>query len=178
MSVKIRPFRSGGWEVDIRVLLPNGEELRERKKAPVTSKSGAQRWGQDRERHLLQHGRPEPKKEVPTVQEFASRFLDGHARANRQKPSGIAAKETILRTHLLPIFASQRLDQIDSEQVQRLKLHLHGKAPKTVNNVLSVLNVLLKNESRALTQPDLWARNSVAYARTPGAVAVRFLVTS
>jgi hypothetical protein len=27
-------------------------------------------------------------------------------------------------------------------------------------------------------RPDLWARNSVAYARTPGAVAVRFLVTS
>jgi transposase len=37
---------------------------------------------------------------------------------------------------------------------------------------------LLKNESRALTQPDLWTRNSVAYAHTPEAVAVRFLVTS
>jgi transposase len=37
---------------------------------------------------------------------------------------------------------------------------------------------ILKNESRALTQPDLWARNSVAYAHTPEAVAVRFLVTS
>jgi transposase len=36
---------------------------------------------------------------------------------------------------------------------------------------------ILKNESRALTQPDLWARNSVAYAHTPEAVAVRFLVT-
>ena len=37
---------------------------------------------------------------------------------------------------------------------------------------------ILKNESRALVRPDLWASNSVAYARTPGAVAVRFLVTS
>ena len=37
---------------------------------------------------------------------------------------------------------------------------------------------ILKNESRALTQPDLWARNSAAYAHTPEAVAVRFLVTS
>lgn len=37
---------------------------------------------------------------------------------------------------------------------------------------------ILKNESRALTRPDLWARNSVAYAHKPGAVAVRFLVTS
>ena len=37
---------------------------------------------------------------------------------------------------------------------------------------------VLKNESRALTQPELWARNPVAYAHTPEAVAVRFLVTS
>jgi hypothetical protein len=38
-------------------------------------------------------------------------------------------------------------------------------------------DVVQKNESRAFTQPDLWARNSVAYAHTPEAVAVRFLVT-
>ena len=37
---------------------------------------------------------------------------------------------------------------------------------------------ILKNESRALVRPHLWARNSVAYAHTPEAVAVRFLVTS
>jgi hypothetical protein len=38
-------------------------------------------------------------REVPTLREFAPRFLDGHARANRQKPSGIAAKEMIIRVH-------------------------------------------------------------------------------
>ena len=54
------------------------------------------RWGQDRERHLLLNGKPRPTKEVPTLAEFAPRFMDGYARANRQKPSGIAAKETIL----------------------------------------------------------------------------------
>lgn len=37
---------------------------------------------------------------------------------------------------------------------------------------------LLRNESRALDRPDLWARNSVSYARTPKAVTVCFLVTS
>jgi transposase len=46
------------------------------------------------------------------------------------------------------------------------------------NRILQEEREILKNESRALVQPDLWARNSVAYARTPGAVAVRFLVTS
>ena len=46
------------------------------------------------------------------------------------------------------------------------------------NRILQEERDILKNESRALTQPDLWARNSVAYAHAPEAVAVRFLVTS
>ena len=46
------------------------------------------------------------------------------------------------------------------------------------NRILQEERDILKNESRALVRPDLWARNSMAYARTPGAVAVRFLVTS
>src|ERR1700730_3633326 len=66
MSVKIRPYRTGGWEVDVTVRLPNGSRLRERSKAPVSSKSAAQRWGEDRERHLLQHRPVEDKKGEPT----------------------------------------------------------------------------------------------------------------
>ena len=46
------------------------------------------------------------------------------------------------------------------------------------NRILQEEREILKNESRALTQPDLWARNSAAYAHAPEAVAVRFLVTS
>ena len=44
--------------------------------------------------------------------------------------------------------------------------------------LLEERDIILKNESRALVRRDLWARNSVAYAYTPEAVAVRFLVTS
>ena len=46
------------------------------------------------------------------------------------------------------------------------------------NRILREERDILKNESRALERPDLWARNSRTYAHTPGAVAVRFLVTS
>jgi integrase len=70
--------------------------------------------------------------------------MDGHARANRQKPSGIAAKEMILRVHLLPALGHKRIDSIKSEDVQRLKRSLEAKAPKTVNNILAVLSVILK----------------------------------
>jgi len=70
--------------------------------------------------------------------------LDGHARANQQKPGGIAHKDSVLRTHLIPQLGSKRLDAITTEDVQRLKHHLRDKAPKTVNNVLTVLGTLLK----------------------------------
>ncbi len=88
MSVRVVPYRTGGWEVDIRVVLPDGSRRRERKKLALPSKSGARRWAEARERTLLTHrpaDAPKPRKEVPTLQEFAERFLDGYARANQHK---------------------------------------------------------------------------------------------
>ena len=47
MSVTIRPYRRGGWEVDIRVVTPDGtREFRVRKRAPVSSRSAAARWAE------------------------------------------------------------------------------------------------------------------------------------
>ena len=44
MSVTVRPYVNGGWEVDIRVQLPDGSVIRERKKAAASSKLAAQKW--------------------------------------------------------------------------------------------------------------------------------------
>jgi integrase len=143
MSVTVRTYRRGGWMVDINTRLSNGKRHRERKRLSIASKSAAQRWGEDRERHLLQYGLPQPTREVPTLKEFAVAFV-ADAEANRQKPSGIAAKETILRVHLVPRLGSLKLDAISNQRVQELKGHLHDRAPKTVNNVLTVLSTLLK----------------------------------
>ena len=149
MSVTIRPYRRGGWEVDIRVVAPDGSrEIRERKRAPTSARSAAMRWAESRERVLFERLMdPAPQKqreEVPTLRAFAPRFIDGHARANRQKPSGIAAKEMILRLYLIPQFGNKKLDAIKSEHVQHLKSELQLKSPKTVNNILAVLSILLK----------------------------------
>ena len=144
MSVTVRPYRRGGWEVDIHVILSDGKRVRERKRKAIPSKSAARRWGQTRERDLLMSGLPKVRKEVPTLEAFVGRFLDGYARADRHKPSGVAAKETILRVHLVPLFGRRKLDAITNEDVQRLKRCLHQKSPKTVNNVLTTLNKLLK----------------------------------
>ncbi len=152
MSFTIRPFRTGGWEIDIVLTLPNGEKLRERRKAPVDSKSAAKKWGQERERHLLQHGRPprrgdkakpEQKKTVPTFAEFVPRYLADHVRANREKPSTQIAKQQVCASHLIPAFGRLRLDEITIEDVQRLKLALADRSPKTLNNVLAIFNTVL-----------------------------------
>jgi len=50
----------------------------------------------------------------------------------------------IIRVHLVPALGHRKLDAITNEDVQQLKLNLQAKAPKTVNNVLAVLSVLLK----------------------------------
>ena len=143
MSVIVRPYRRG-WLVDVTVRLADGSRHRERRRLRVTTKSAAQRWGEDRERHVLQHGLPVVKKEVPTLAEFAPRFVDGHARANRHKPSGIAGTVSALKWHLVPALGDTRLDAVTNERIQRLKLRMVDRAPKTVSNVLTILNTLLK----------------------------------
>jgi hypothetical protein len=51
--------------------------------------------------------------------------------------------------HLTKAFGDKRLDEISTEDVQRLKAALTERAPKTVNDILTVLNTLLKRSSGA-----------------------------
>jgi integrase len=143
MGVKVRPYRRGGWEVDIRVRLADGKIHRERRRSSA-SRTAAQRIGELRERELLLSGVPNRRQEAPTLGGFWQRFMDGHVRANRLKPSGVAAKESVGRNHLIPLLGTKRLDAITTEDVQALKHGLAARAPKTVNNVLTVLNVALR----------------------------------
>jgi integrase len=149
MTVKVRPYRGtkDKYEVDIRFEWPDGDEYRERVKAPVSSKSGAQRWGEQREREYLTRGKPQQKKEekvVPTVEDFEETFISDYAVANRQKESTICSKRQILKTHLVPMLGKKKLDAIELHDVQRIKAALSEREPKTVNNVLSTLSVMLK----------------------------------
>ena len=57
MSVTIRPYRKGGWEVDIRVVTPDGtRRTRERKHAPISSRTAVVRWAAGRERVCCSSG--------------------------------------------------------------------------------------------------------------------------
>jgi hypothetical protein len=68
---------AGRWT---SIRLPNGSTYRERKRACRFSKSSAQRWAQDRERYLVQHGPPTANGEVLTLEAFVPRFVGMHGR--------------------------------------------------------------------------------------------------
>lgn len=152
MAYKIRPYRRrgvlSGYEVDIIVEMPDGTTVRERKKSPVTNKSGTERWAQAREREILTGGL-EPKKtpDAPKLSEFWERFLRDHARANHQKPSGIESKEYGYRQFLQPRFGHLGLDEITTEEIAKLKSWMLSErkvAPATVNNTLALISKVLK----------------------------------
>ena len=129
--------------MDVLARLPNGRTKRNRVRLNHVTRDAAVRWGQLRLTEMLLHGGEKPK-EVPTLAEFANRFVEEYAVANRQKPSTIASKKLILRKHLIPQLSRKRLDEIKHEDVQKLKAKLVHLDPKTVNCILAVLTKLLK----------------------------------
>lgn len=145
--IKLRQHKNGGWLADIRVRTPEGKVIRERRRSPVASRSATQRWAEARAAELAIHGSARPTegvKAAPTFSEFKKRFTEGHVEANRLKKGTANAIDSIFRTHLLPHFGAKRLDEIGNEDVQRLKLRLAKRSPKTMNNVLCVLSRMMK----------------------------------
>ena len=103
MTVRVRPYKRGGWEVDIMLTIPGRPRIRDRKKAPVSSKTAARRWGEERERQLIQHftntnpteggldDRPDvATKEIPTLAQFVPRYIEGHCKASRLRPATVS----------------------------------------------------------------------------------------
>jgi integrase len=154
MTIKVREWTKGkrmGFEVDIRFTYPDGTPYRQRVKAPVESKSAAKRWGEARERELLMKPSPvflreqeQTREEVPTIAQFAPKFMEGYAKAERHKASGIDSKRLIISRYLIPNFGDRRLSELRDEDVQALKAAMADKSKKTVNNVLAVLGRMLR----------------------------------
>lgn len=159
MTVTVREYTKSnrvGFEVDLRFEWPDGTAFRKRLRAPVATKSQAKAWGQRREVEIVAAGqggelarsrRDKPEtpngKEIPTLEEFSPRFLDGYARAEKQKASSVATKERILRLHLLPLLGHKRLNEITNEDIAQLKASVQQHKRKTVNNIANVLSKLL-----------------------------------
>lgn len=85
---------------------------------------------------------------APTLEEFFPRFIEEYARANRHKPRGIESKETMFRLHIGPLLGDRPMDEVRATDVQALKLAMSEHRPKSINNVLSLLNRVLKTAVR------------------------------
>lgn len=174
MTVKVRERRYANgkmhYEVDIHVRLHDGRMIRERRKAPATSPSGALKWAKEREVWLIRHGlapeipevtppaatrakapaAPEQEpahnlsKQIPTLAEFAPRYMRDYVLANRLKPSTATHRRILLDAYLIPTLGRLRLDEIDAAAIQRLKGAYPTQSPRSVNNMLLCLAKLLR----------------------------------
>src|SRR4051812_24895601 len=145
MTVRIETPRNGRARYDILTLGPTGP-VRERRNFPeaLTSPSSRLRWAKARESELARKGPRQEEVPAPVLEEFGKRWMRDYSRANGNKPSTLAAKETILRLYLVPVLGSLRLTEIGPLQIQRLKLRLDGKSLKTKACVLSVLATMMR----------------------------------
>lgn len=162
MSVRIEPYkkRNGevdGWMVDIRVRLADGKRHRERLKAPVSSQSGAKKWGLDRIAHIIRHGLTKTEevneeKQTITFKDFGSQYLDGkEADGDEVKPSYLQFMRYTIDGHLSRQFGTLRLNEITEQKIDEFRRTLKmprqsGKvrSDKGVNNVLALLGKMLR----------------------------------
>jgi transposase len=113
--------------------------------------------------------------------QFSEEFKEGAVRLvlDEGKSVGAVARELELTASALSLWVRHArvehtqgksgLMKEEREELARLRKEVR---------ILAEERDILKNQSRALEPPDLWARNSTTYVRAPEAVAVRFLVTS
>ena len=160
MSVRKRKWKGKdgkvreAWMVHIERENPDGTPgAPVRKLLSGMSKRDAEAW----ERRALAevmagaYGRKEAveTKPAPLLSDFEREFVANYATTNN-KPSEVETKRTALRVHLVPAFGGLRLDQIDERKIEAFKADRlspapagGGLAPKSVNNLLTILRKLL-----------------------------------
>ncbi len=94
----------------------------------------------------------EAPREIPTFHEFASEWferqkIEGGRRGGGLSDTGTAALQWVISNHLLPAFASRRIDQITVEDVDRYRLGKvrDGKlGVSSINKTLATLAAILE----------------------------------
>jgi integrase len=149
MSVKLRQWTNKNgelrkaYDVDVEFQHPDGRIQRVRKRSPVNTHRGAEHYEHQVRQALLDgsYGKDVITKEVPTLAEFAPRFLE-HAQTNN-KHSTARSKGHVTHKHLVPAFGHLKLDAIGVAEIEAFKSRvLKCLTKKSVNNVLAVLHKL------------------------------------
>jgi integrase len=141
-----------GWLYDIRFRWPSGNELREKRRIPISglTEKRAIAWATERRNAVLAAGElkyeqkeDEKAKPVPTLTEFEGDYLR-HKKNQRLKASTEAGREGHLRKWIKPILGSYRLDEIDTSAIDLLKEAMEDRSEKYVNNVLGNLSNMVR----------------------------------
>ncbi len=135
------------WMVDVDVEMPDGKRQRVRKTSPVQAKRDAERYELELRRAILDGSymkEEEVPKVVPLVKEFVPVFIEGHCKAEQLKPSYAASMKHVLNHRIVPRMGDKRLNEVTASDVQKMKGELASLSPKTVNNALAALRVMLR----------------------------------
>src|SRR5262245_10797535 len=106
---------NGIWYVDAWIDIPGNGRERLRKRSPIQTKRGAERYEAELVEHALFLSSDEPEREERRFDEFAVEFLERHVRV-QCKWSTLVTYESALREHLVPFFGSQTLSSINESQ--------------------------------------------------------------
>lgn len=135
------------WIVDFWWTFPDGTRKRIKRRSPVQTRRGAERYEASIKAGLLGQRSPlePPRPPAPLFRDFAETFMRDYAR-HRNKPSELAAKRSILDHHLKPVLGGLRLDEIGTRDWDGYKARLldGGLKPKTVKNHGGVLRKILQ----------------------------------
>ncbi len=159
--IKLRPWKGSKneFEVDVIVNGTQGRTLRRRVKAPVTGRTNAERWARALEQELFAKIlAPEPEAESgpeksppPTFEEFARVFLD-LCESDRLAVNTRMNYDVHLRHYLIPAFGRRRLDEIQPDDIAKLKKML---AKKSHNTSCEVLKTLRRVINRAIAEKKI-----------------------
>lgn len=133
--------RYGKWKWRKLITLPDGTKKRIYGTATLNTKRCAEK--EEREAINKWLSGAAQMDVVPTLEEFAKRFLEFYVKSNNRR-STYETKEMILRLHLVPMLGELKLNKIGNKQVEAYKADKRKQlSAKTVNDHLAVLHRLL-----------------------------------
>lgn len=149
-KIQIGFYKGSTTTLEARVImLIDGAEVRRRWRSPHPSRLATERWAREKARAHMAKASSSQSKVVPTFGEFAGTFIEAHIEGNALRPSTADALRNQVRSHLIPLFGSTRLDAFTDADVLKLKACKNKEtserlADSTINGLLQTFGMILR----------------------------------
>jgi integrase len=134
-----RKDAGGRWRFQKVVRLPSGAKVRISGTPKLNTKLDAEHAERLAIAAVL--AVPDNQPPIPTFGQVAARYME--VAELEQAPSEFAFKRRRLRSTLLPMLGAVAIDRIGRLELDAIKVRMRDKAPRTVNNTLSVVGAVL-----------------------------------